>query len=287
MPMEKGRAFLKMQGLGNHFVIVDARERPWRPSRSEAIRICDVRRGVGADQLLIVQPPSATGRRAGASAAVRIVNVDGTDAETCGNATRCVAWWLMEELGAERVLIETLGGTLVCERRGERRVSVEMGRICRDWRSIPLAEPCDTLHVPVANGVLRDGIALNIGNPHIVFFVDDLSAVDLVRLAPAIQHDPLFPQQVNVGVAEIVDERHLRLAVYERPGLLTSGCGSGACVAALAASLRGWTTGPRTRVEMAGGTLEIDLDENGSAVMSGPVDYCFTGNLPAARGARA
>lgn len=179
------------------------------------------------------------------------------------------------------VRLETLAGTLACRRHGDLSVSAEMGRIGMDWRQIPLAEARDTCHLGIGNGPLRDPVALNIGNPHVVFFVDDLDAVDIESLAPAIQTDPLFPAQVNVGVAEMTGPHSLRLAVYERPGLLTTACGSGACVAVQAARARGLTTSRRMTVEMPAGAVEIEIRDDDTAVMTGPVAYAFSGTLPA------
>lgn len=269
-----------MQGLENHFVIVDGRETPYAPTPQEAARICNACTGIGADQLLIIQPPTKAGRAAGAHAFMRIINIDGRDAEACGNATRCFAWLILEETGQDAIVLETVVGPLRCQRRGDRRVSVEMGPITTDWQAIPLAQPADTLHVNPGNGPLSDGIALNIGNPHVVFFVDDLDAVDMATVAPPIQTDPMFPAQVNVGVAQMLDEGTIRLTVYERPGLLTRACGSGACVAARAAQLRGLTKRAHVTVQMPAGAVEIEIQPDGSAVLTGPIDFCFSGTLP-------
>lgn len=276
-----GRFFLKMHGLGNHFVIVDARDRPFSPSTPDIVRICDPRTGVGADQLVVVEPPSAAGRAAAATAFMRLYNVDGRQVEACGNATRCVAWLLMEESGADAVGIETLAGVLECRRAGERFVRCDMGQIRTDWRSVPLARETDTLHVAIGAGPLEDGVALSIGNPHIVYFVDDLDAVDLAGLAPGIQQNGLFPEQVNVGVAQLVDPDRLRLVVYERGAGLTTACGSGACVAAYAAIARDLTASRHIRVLLPGGPVDVEIGPDGRAIMTGPVAYCFSGRLPA------
>lgn len=160
----RGRPFIKMQGLHNHFVIIDARDTPYEPTQAEIVQICDIRSGVGADQLLIIQPPTAAGAAAGAHAFMRIINIDGRDVEACGNATRCFGWLMLEETGQDEITLETVVGPLQCKRTGDRHVSVEMGRIRTDWPGIPLAQETDTLHVPVGNGPLQDGVALNIGN---------------------------------------------------------------------------------------------------------------------------
>ncbi len=269
-----------MQGLENHFVIVDGRETAYFPNPDETAHICNPQTGVGADQLLIVQPPTGQGADAGAYAFMRIINIDGKDAEACGNATRCFAWLMLEETGQDEIILETVVGPLRCQRVGHKIVGVEMGRITTEWDSIPLARPTDTLHLAVGNGPLSDGIALNIGNPHVVYFVDDLNTVDMTSLAPEIQTDPIFPNQVNVGVAQVVRDDLIRSTVYERPGLLTRACGSGACVAVRAAQLRGLTDRNRVTVEMSAGSVDIEILSDNSAVLTGPVEFCFSGTLP-------
>jgi diaminopimelate epimerase len=278
--LPRGRPFLKMHGLRNHFIIVDAREEAWRPAPPEVSRLCDSQIGVGADQVVVLERPGPNGTKNGALAFVRFWNVDGREAEACGNATRCVAWLLLEEQASNEVLLETRAGVLECRRIGPLRVSTGMGRISMDWRDIPLSEKRDTCHLDVEFGPLKDPVALNIGNPHLVFFVDDVDDVDLESLAPAIQADPLFPEQVNVGIAQMLSESHLRLKVYERGAGLTMACGSGACVAAFAALARGLTESRTMTVELPGGELDIEILTDGSAVLTGPVAFSFSGNLP-------
>jgi diaminopimelate epimerase len=213
------------------------------------------------------------------AAFIRFYNVDGREAEACGNATRCVGWLLLEEAGADRLHVETRNGVLECRRAGDKRVSCEMGNITMEWRKIPLSEQRDTCHVAVGNGPLQDGIALNIGNPHIVYFVDDIDSVDLQALAPSIQSNALFPSQVNVGVAQMLSGELLRLKVYERGAGLTQACGSGACVAAFAALARGLTDKRKVTVQMPAGDVDITISPDGKATMTGPVAYSFTGYL--------
>lgn len=270
-----GRFFVKMHGLRNHFVITDAREDAYRPDDEEIIRICDPQTGVGADQLIIIEPPRAPG----ADVFMRILNVDAREVEACGNATRCVAWLMMEQRNSDAITVETLAGTLDCRRAGPMQVSCAMGRVTMDWRAIPLAEERDTCHLDIEFGPLSDAVALAVGNPHVVFFVDELDAIDLESLAPQIQQHSLFPNQVNVGVAQMIDEDRLRLAVYERGAGLTTACGSGACVAAYAALARGLTDSRTMTVEMPAGQVTIEITGDGTAIMTGPVAYCFSGYL--------
>jgi diaminopimelate epimerase len=253
------RPFIKMQGLRNHFVFLDCRRAPL-PSKSDIIRICDVHAGVGAEQVITIEPPRTTG----AATFMGIHNTDGTEAQACGNATRCLAWLLFEETGKTEVLIDSIGGPLHCRKEGRCDVSVTLGPIT-----------VDNPHLPLVSGPLKDGLALSIGNPHAVFFVD--TDVDIPAAAPAIARDPLFPESVNVGVARVIDDRTLKLAVWERPGMLTEACGTGACVAAYAGRLRGLLTGEEITVQLPGGTLMVRLLPDGRAVMTGPVEFCCTG----------
>ena len=270
-----GRFFVKMHGLRNHFVITDAREEPYRPDDQEIVRICDPQTGVGGDQLIIIEQA----RDSCADAFMRILNVDAREVEACGNATRCVAWLLMEEQKSDEVMVETLAGPLACKRAGPMEVSCAMGRVSMAWQDIPLAEERDTRHLDLSFGPLSDGVALAIGNPHVVFFVDDLDAVDIEAIAPQIQEHPLFPNQVNVGVAQMTSKDRMRLKVFERGAGLTTACGSGACVAAYAALARGLTDCKTMTIEMPAGAVGIEITDAAMAIMSGPVAYCFSGYL--------
>nr|WP_309501961.1 diaminopimelate epimerase [uncultured Roseovarius sp.] len=269
-----GRPFVKMHGLRNHFVIVDGRSDSYAPDVSEIAHICDVQVGVGGDQLLVVELSEQ------ADARLRILNVDGREVGACGNATRCVAWLLLEETGSDEVTIETQAAVLRCTRRGPHEVSVEMGRIEHDWQAFPLARAVDTLDLPLTHGPLEHGVASWVGNPHVTFFVNDLPSLDVAALARPVLTDPLFPEQVNVGLAEILGPASIRLQAYERPGILTGACGTGACAAVRAAQLRGLVgTGP-VQVKMGAGAVTIEMGEDGSAVMTGPVATSFRGRLP-------
>jgi len=271
----QGRPFIKMHGLENHFVIVDGRHDHWKPTVGEIVKICNPKTGVGGDQLIVLeQPPDE-----GAVAFMRIFNIDGREAEACGNATRCVAWLLLEESGEDRVTLQTVAGQIDCRRSGDHEVSCDMGRVSTDWRTIPLSRELDTCHIDIDGCGLSDGIALNIGNPHIVFFVDDIDEVELRSIAPAIQQSDLFPEQVNVGVAQMLGPNHIRSKVFERGAGLTTACGSGACVAAYAALVRGLTDERSITVSMPAGDVSIDISDHGLATMTGPVAFCFSGYL--------
>ena len=273
--LQSGRPFIKMHGLLNHFVVVDAREAPYTPATGEIVRICDVRTGIGGDQLVVIEPPRAEG----SSAFMRILNVDGREVEACGNATRCVAWLLLEEAGTDSVTIDTLAGLIDCHRIGPQEVACTMGRLTMDWAAIPLSREVDTCHVGIEAGPLSDGVAVAIGNPHIVFFVDDLDEIDIELVAPAIQTDALFPNQVNVGVAQVTGKAELRSIVYERGAGLTTACGSGACAAYFAALARGLIDRNEITVRMPAGDVRIAISDDDVATMTGPVSYCFAGIL--------
>ena len=265
-----------MHGLRNHFVIVDARTEPYRPDSATIVRICDQQVGVGADQLVVLEPPQS----ASADVFMRLYNVDGREVGACGNATRCVAWMLMEERGSAAVAVETLAGVLDCVRAGEERVTCDMGALHTHWQDIPLAEDCAPGTVDLVG--LEGGFVVNVGNPHVVFFVDDVDAIDLARVAPEIQSDSLFPESVNVGVAQRTGDG-LRLRVFERGAGLTMACGSGACAAAFAARSQGIVDVDSIAIELPGGEVVIRLDDRGDdgvhALMTGPVAWSFRGEI--------
>jgi len=266
--------FIKMHGLGNDFVVLDARERSLGVGAAEARTIGDRHRGVGFDQLLILEPP----RAAGADLFMRILNPDGSEAQACGNGTRCVAWLVMRENHAQRLVVETVAGLLPAETKADGRVSVDMGPARLGWREIPLARECDTLHVPLELGPLRDPVATNMGNPHVTFFVRDAEAIDLATLGPKLEHDPIFPERANIGVAHLIGENKLRFRVWERGTGITIACGSGACAASVAAARRG-LTGRKVTVMADGGPLEIEWRGDGHVLMAGPVAVSFHGTL--------
>ena len=256
--------FVKMHGLGNDFVILDARNGAVAMDEARARAIADRRTGVGCDQVILLEPSEVADLR------MRIWNADGGEVEACGNATRCVAL-----LGAET--IETKGGILSAKANGA-SATIDMGKPRFEWDEIPLAYAMDTAAMPVAWEDLRDPAAVNVGNPHLVFFVADADAVDLARLGPSIENDPLFPERVNVNVASIEDGA-IRLRVWERGAGLTHACGTGACATAVAAIRRKLVTSP-VDVRLPGGVLTIAWAPGESVSMTGPATHVFTGELP-------
>lgn len=264
--------FVKMHGLGNDFVVIDARERAFRPDAALAAAIADRRTGVGFDQMLVMRPP----RDPRADVFMSIYNADGGEVEACGNGARCVAKRLMAETGQDRAIVETAVGLLDARAGPDGLVAVDMGQVVTDWDKIPLAEACDTLHVPLALGPLADPVAGNVGNPHVTFFVDDLDAVDLATLGPALEHHPIFPERANIGVAQVVDRGQARLRVWERGVGETLACGTGACAAAVALARRGLAE-REVEIVLPGGPLQLAWRADGHVVMTGPASSAYVG----------
>ncbi|HYG48403.1 MAG TPA: diaminopimelate epimerase [Allosphingosinicella sp.] len=259
------RRFRKMHGLGNDFVIFDAREAPVEMTEERARALADRRTGIGCDQLIVLEPSDEADVR------MRIWNSDGGEAESCGNAARCVALLL-----GGPAWIETAGGLIAASAKGS-SATVDMGEPRFGWDEIPLAYPMDTAEMPVGWEDLRDPYAVNVGNPHIVFFVEDANAVEIERLGPLIEHDPLFPQRVNVNIASI-EEGGIRLRVWERGAGLTQACGTGACATAVAAVSRGLAASP-VQVRLPGGSLTIAWTPGTTIAMSGPATAVFEGEV--------
>ena len=274
------RSFIKMHGLGNDFLVVDARERAFAPAATQVRALADRRVGVGCDQLIVIELPTSPL----ADAFMRIRNADGGEVAACGNATRCVAALIMREKGMQHAVIETSAGLLEAEAADDGLISVDMGPVRFDWRDIPLAEAADTLHLAVEAGPLRDAVGINVGNPHAVFFVDDAERVALDVFGPVIERHPLFPERTNVEAAQVLARDRLRLRVWERGAGLTRACGTGACAATVAAARRGLTE-RRVTVVLDGGTLGIEWLRDDHVLMTGPIATAFSGVLDASFGA--
>ena len=268
--------YFKMNGCGNDFVIIDARSRgALALSRAQARAIADRKSGVGCDQVIAIEPSKR------GDAFMRIWNADGGEVDACGNATRCVAWLLMEEGGAASRSIETPAGLLYAQRTGANLITVDMGAPLLRWEEIPLARAMDTVRLDYEAGEYSAPGAVNMGNPHVVFFVSDVGAVPIETLGPKIEHDPLFPEGVNAGFAEIRSPEQMRLRVWERGAGLTKACGTGACAAVVAAHRQG-RTGRKVEVLVDGGSLEIEWRAADDRVMmTGPIELENTGELPA------
>jgi diaminopimelate epimerase len=264
-------AFHKMHGLGNDFVVLDRRSGKLSLSAAQIRRIADRRCGVGCDQLLSLEPSER------ADVFMRVHNPDGSESGACGNGTRCVARLIMEERGGTRALIETAAGILTVT-AGIHGYTADMGMPRFGWDEIPLAGAADTLALDLALGPLERPVAVNMGNPHAVFFVEDAESVPLAELGPELEHHPMFPERTNIGVVEVRDPRTLRVRVWERGAGLTAACGSGACAAVVAAARRGLAE-RAAKVLLDGGTLRIAWAETERVLMTGGAMHSFKGHL--------
>ncbi len=275
-------AFRKMHGLGNDFVVIDMRREAAAIDGAAARALADRHTGIGCDQLILIEMP----RDPTAQIFMRILNADGSEAAACGNGARCIARLIAEETGERHVRLETLAGLLDAELLADWRVAVDMGPARTGWRDVPLARAMDTLCVDLAAGVLASPVCTSIGNPHATFFVGDADAVDLAALGPLLEHDTLFPERANIGVATVRGPERIRLRVWERGAGITQACGSGACAALVAAHRRG-LTGRHATVALDGGDLDIlwrpdKEEERGHVIMTGPATLAFEGSVDAA-----
>lgn len=261
-----GLPFMKMHGLGNDFVVLDARDREIPLHPALVTGIADRHFGVGFDQLAVIS--SGNG-----DAHLTFYNADGSTSAACGNATRCIARFLMNESGKTALNLTTDRGALRAEDAGGAMTSVNMGQPQLDWAEIPLASEMDTLSLPI------DGtpVATGMGNPHCTFFVQDIGAVDLATFGPPHEHHPLFPERTNVQIAQVVGPDHLRMRVWERGVGVTWASGSSSCAVAVAAARRG-LTGRKVRIDLDGGTLWVDWRDDG-VWMTGPTMHVFDGVL--------
>ena len=270
------RPFVKMNGAGNDFVVVNALETPFAPTGDQVRALADRETGQGFDQLIAIEPSET------ADAFMRVWNADGSMVETCGNALRCVGWLLMQANGADQVTIDTAGGPATATRAGDHRVTVDMGAPRLDWDQVPLAEEMDTRGIelqigPIDAPILHTPGAVSMGNPHVVFFTDRQDDGFVAGSGSLVEHHPLFPEGVNVGFAHVLDRDHIRLRVWERGAGLTKACGTGACAALVATARRGLTE-RKAVVVVDGGELVIDWDAATDHVfMTGPVEIERTG----------
>jgi diaminopimelate epimerase len=278
-----GLPFTKMHGLGNDFVVIDARR--GKPaagveiSAARAAAIADRRTGVGCDQFILIEDaPDGESH-----AFMRIRNADGGEVDACGNATRCIGAVLLDEIDGDEVRVRTGADLLTVRRAGYRLVTVDMGIPRGDWDDIPLAAEADTLHLDLSCGPLSDPAAVSMGNPHATFFVDEIDSVPIALVGPELEHDPIFPERANIGVAQILAPDRMRLRVWERGAGLTSACGTGACAAVVNANRRD-LAGRRMVVVVDGGELLIDWREDrpgeqGRVFMTGPAATSFSGTI--------
>lgn len=267
-----------MHGAGNDFVVLDLRHLSLRMDESLARALADRRTGVGCDQVISLEPSER------GDVFMRIHNPDGSEAQACGNATRCVASLIFTENGQKNAVIETVAGLLHSQTTADDWIQVDMGPAYLDWREIPLAGEMDSLRLdlslePEHGPRLSDPCAVGMGNPHAVFFVDDMDAVDIPAVGPILENHALFPERANIGFVQMLGADKFRLRVWERGAGLTLACGSGACAALVAAHRRG-KCGRRARLTLDGGELVIEWRAgDGHVLMSGPVATAFSGVL--------
>lgn len=275
------RPFLKMNGLGNDFVVWDAREQPLRLSQEVIARLGDRESGIGFDQMITVERSSL-----GVDAFMRIHNQNGGEVSACGNATRCIGRLLMEEIGKDLVTIETSAGLLhAFDSPLPRTVTVDMGPPRLQWDEIPLAEEfADTRAIelqigPIDDPVLHTPAAVSMGNPHAIFWVDDVEGYELERFGPLLENHPIFPEGANISLAHVFDENQIRLKVWERGVGLTLACGTAACAAGVAAA-RDTKTGRKTTIHLPGGPIGIEWRESDDHVlMTGLTEIEFEGEV--------
>lgn len=268
----KNIPFIKMHGLGNDFVIVDCRTEKYSFTPELVQFIANRHEGVGCDQFVTIEKSEV------ADCFVRFYNADGSESGACGNATRCVAWIIIEESGANNAALETVSGVLNCKRAGDKLVSVDMGKAKIKWQDIPLSSELDTLHLPLEDGDLKDGVAVSMGNPHAVFFVNDVDAVDLQNSGSRLEVNDLFPERANISAAQVTGKNSIKLRVWERGTGLTQACGTGACATAVAA-FRCNLTASDVTVSQPGGDLHIKIGEDLNVTMTGPVAISFEGTI--------
>jgi len=262
-----GLRFEKMHGLGNDFVVIDARDGARAVTPALARALGDRHRGVGFDQLAVIEAGTDT------DLALTFWNADGSTAGACGNATRCIARREMERTGKPRITLRTERGVLHALDAGNGLTSVNMGQPMLDWAGVPLKGACDTLHLPIDGAPVATGM----GNPHCTFFVADADAIDLETLGAKYERHPLFPQRTNVQFAHVIGPDHLRMRVWERGVGVTLASGSSSCAVAVAAARRD-LTGRRVRLTLDGGEIAVDWRDDG-VWMTGPTSHVFTGDV--------
>lgn len=268
------KAFIKMHGLGNDFVIFDGRGEKLHLSPAQIRILADRRTGIGFDQMIIIE----SGNGMEFDAFLKIYNADGGEVEACGNATRCVGKLLINDLKKPEVILATKAALLKARMMGD-KVSVDMGKANLEWKEIPLSHQENTASLNFEEGGLRQPVAVNVGNPHAVFFVEDVGRILLERVGPKVETHPLFPQKTNVEVAQVLSPSKIRMRVWERGVGITQACGTGACAVAVAGVRRGLTE-RKTTVVMDGGELEIEWRESdGHVIMTGDAVEAYRGEV--------
>ena len=258
----------KMDGLGNDFVIIDNRQKITNLTREQIIKICD-RNFIGCDQLILINKDKT------ADANLEFFNSDGSVSGACGNGTRCVADLISKEKNNKTIILTTLSGNLKSEILGNNLVTTEIGKVRTKWNEIPLSEKFDTKNLNIKitdlnNNEYVGGIAINVGNPHVIFFVDDVENFNIKKIGPEIENNKIFPEKCNVTIARVINKNLIKIKVWERGAGLTKACGTAACAVAFAGKIKNFTDN-NTDIEFATGKLSIFIDEKSSIHMKGPV----------------
>ena len=262
-----------MHGLGNDFVIIDKRINDIEISKEFINKLSDRKSGAGCDQLITINHSFSEDY----DAFIQIYNPGGDRAEACGNGTRCVAKLLFDEKNNSELKIKSDAGILIAKKNDDKNISVNLGKLSHHWKDIPLVINVDTLNMPINIDGFSSGIAVNIGNPHIVFIGDDIENVDLSSIGPDIENNKLFPEKTNVEIVEILSENKIRMRVWERGAGITQACGSGACAAVYAGKLKKLLN-DKVEVQFEKGSLFINI-ENNNAILTGPAKVSFYGKI--------
>jgi len=258
----------KMDGLGNDFVIIDNRQKITNLTKEQIIKICN-RNFLGCDQLILIEKDKS------ADAFLKFYNSDGGESGACGNGTRCVADLISKERNNKSIVLKTISGNLKSEILGNNIVTTEIGKAKTEWNEIPLSEKLNTknLNIKISgkdNKEHSGGTAVNVGNPHIIFFVNKIDNFDIKKIGPDIENHKIFPERCNVTIAQVVDKNLIKVKVWERGAGLTKACGTAACATAFAGKLNNLTNN-KTDIEFEDGKLTISIDEKNSIHMKGPV----------------
>ena len=262
-----------MHGLGNDFVIIDRRKHKFTINKSIINKLSDRKTGAGCDQVITIEDnPSPK-----LDASIKIFNPNGDSAEACGNGTRCVAKLLFEEKNTNKLKLKSIAGILDAQKINNNMININLGKLSNHWKDIPLSKKVDTLNIPIILENFSPGVAINIGNPHIVFFGKNIDKVDLKKFGPKIENHKLFPQKTNIELVEIVNQKLLKMRVWERGVGITLACGSGACAAVYASMLKNFTKN-EVEVKLAKGSLQVKI-ENNKANLIGPAEESFRGYI--------
>ena len=258
----------KMDGLGNDFVIIDNRQNVNILSKEQIIKVCD-RNFIGCDQLIFIEKDET------ADARLKFFNSDGGESGACGNGTRCVADLISKENGKKNIILTTLSGNLKSEILGNNLVTTEIGEAKTKWNEIPLSNELDTLNLNIQINDKKNkehfgGTAVNVGNPHVIFFVNELQNFDISKIGPQLENHKIFPEKCNITIAQIINRNLIKVKVWERGAGLTKACGTAACATAFAGTLNKFTDN-NTDIEFANGKLSIFIDDKNSIHMKGPV----------------